>query len=103
MLDRFSDGFETGYLDNNGAPVTTGTTPALRREDRGGAGTSDESAARWREAGAAGCGGTLNGLRTKLGYLGRLGITAVWISPILKQTPFEETYHGYATQDFLEV
>lgn len=103
MLDRFSDGFETGYLDNNGAPVTTGTTPALRREDRGGAVATEESAARWRAAGAAWCGGTLNGLRTKLGYLGRLGVTAVWISPILKQTPFEETYHGYATQNFLAV
>jgi glycosidase len=103
MLDRFSDGFETQYLDNDGAPVTTGTTPPLRREERGNAVTGEESAREWREAGARWCGGTLNGLRTKLGYLGRLGVTAVWISPVLKQVAFEETYHGYGTQNFLAV
>jgi glycosidase len=103
MLDRFSDGFETQYLDNDGAPVTTGTTPPLRREERGNAVATEESAAQWREAGARWCGGTLKGLRTKLGYLGRLGVTAVWISPVLKQVAFEETYHGYGTQNFLDV
>lgn len=91
MLDRFSDGNEGGI------------TPPLRREDHGNAVTTEEDAARWREAGARWCGGTLTGLRSKLGYLSRLGVTAVWISPILKQTPFEETYHGYATQNFLDV
>jgi glycosidase len=103
MLDRFSDGFETGYLDNAGAPVTTGTTPPLTRGNHGNAVITDDDAALWRSAGGRWCGGTLNGLRTKLGYLGRLGVTAVWISPVLKQTPFEETYHGYATQNFLDV
>ncbi len=37
MLDRFSDGRETGYLDNTGALVTTGTTPPFQPADRGNA------------------------------------------------------------------
>jgi glycosidase len=49
------------------------------------------------------CGGTLKGLKSKLGYLQRLGITAIWISPILKQVAFQPTYHGYGTQNYLDV
>jgi glycosidase len=103
LLDRFSDGRERGYRDNNGTFVMTGVTPALRMEDRGNAVATEADAARWRAAGATWCGGTLNGLKTKLGYLKRLGVSAVWISPVLKQVPNEATYHGYATQNFLEV
>jgi glycosidase len=33
----------------------------------------------------------------------RLGITAIWLSPLLKQVRFQETYHGYGIQNFLEV
>jgi glycosidase len=103
LLDRFSDGRERDYRDNAGEPVTTGETPLLRPEDRGNAVATEADAARWRAAGAGWCGGTLRGLRSKLGYLKRLGVTAVWISPVLKQVPFEETYHGYATQNFLDI
>src|SRR6185436_18917940 len=88
---------------NDGRRVSRGTTPLLGPDDRGNAITTDAEAARWRAAGAKWCGGTLKGLRTKLGYLQRLGVTAVWISPALKQVAFEETYHGYATQNFLAV
>jgi glycosidase len=35
--------------------------------------------------------------------LKRLGVTAVWVSPIFKQVSFKETYHGYGIQNFLEV
>ena len=35
MLDRFSDGKEKGYLDNNGAPVTTGQTPLYTQKTMG--------------------------------------------------------------------
>jgi glycosidase len=50
-------------------------------------------------------GGTLEGVRTQLGYLERLGVKAIWLSPVLKNaraaTGFN--YHGYAAQDFLTV
>ena len=48
-------------------------------------------------------GGTIRGLRSKLGYLRRLGITALWVSPIFRQVAFEPSYHGYGIQNFLDV
>jgi glycosidase len=88
MLDRFSDERER---------------PPFRPEDGGNAVRTEDDAAKWREAGARYVGGTLKGLASRIGYLERLGVTAIWISPIFKQVAFLETYHGYGVQDFLDV
>ena len=37
MLDRFSDGNEQGYFDNDRQPVTGGTTPLFQPGDSGNA------------------------------------------------------------------
>ncbi|MGP1385932.1 MAG: alpha-amylase family glycosyl hydrolase [Thainema sp.] len=103
MLDRFSDGNENGYKDNQGNVVRTGTTPLAALADRGNALKTEEDARHWREAGTRYVGGNLKGLTQKIGYLKRLGITAVWVSPIFEQVRFQETYHGYGIQNFLEV
>ncbi len=103
MLDRFSDGNENGYKDNAGNLVRSGMTPLYTPEDWENALKTEEDAKRWREAGAKYVGGTLQGLKSKIGYLKRLGIKALWISPIFKQVRFHETYHGYGIQNFLEV
>jgi glycosidase len=103
MLDRFSDGKEKGYKDNVGNLVQSGTTPLYTSTDAENAVKTEADAARWREAGTKYVGGTLKGLESKIGYLKRLGITALWISPIFKQVRFQETYHGYGIQNFLEV
>ena len=42
-------------------------------------------------------------MKSKLGYLRRLGITALWVSPIFRQVAFEPSYHGYGIQNFLDV
>lgn len=97
LVDRFSDGDEA--TDDNPA----GGTPLARPEDRGSAFTTEAGAERWREAGKEFVGGTLKGVQSKLGYLKRLGVTALWISPLLKQAPWSNSYHGYATQDFLRI
>ena len=102
-MDRFSDGAENLYRDNRGRMVTTGATPPMIPEANGNAIRSESDAARWREAGGRFVGGTLAGLESKLGYLMRLGVTAIWISPIFKQVRADETYHGYAIQNFLDV
>jgi glycosidase len=106
LVDRFSDGQEDRYLDLNGTPVA-GTTPLYTQADNGNAVRNDLDAATWRGAGTSWVGGTLNGLRTKFGYLSRLGVTTLWISPVLKQAWAPPggiaNYHGYATQDFLSV
>jgi len=76
LVDRFSDGRETGYRDNAGDPVTTGTTPPLTAAEHGNAVRDETDAAAWREAGARFVGGTLRGATSKIGYLARLGVTA---------------------------
>ena len=103
LPDRFSDNSEKDYLDNSGNPVTTGTTPAFKLGDNGDAIKTPASTTAWLDAGARFCGGTLNGVRSKLGYLQRLGVTALWIGPIFKQVAALETYHGYGVQNFLDV
>jgi glycosidase len=103
MLDRFSDGRERGHRDNEGDVVTGGTTPLFQLSDAGNATRSEEDARRWREAGERFAGGTLRGLASKIGYLERLGVTAIWISPVFKQLRSAESYHGYGIQHFLDV
>ena len=104
LLDRFSDGNETGFRANDGTMVASGTTPLFSPADANNAISSEPDAASWRNAGARFCGGTLRGLTSKLGYLRRLGITALWVSPIFRQVAFDPgSYHGYGIQNFLEV
>jgi hypothetical protein len=99
MLDRFSDGNEKGgYRDAQDQPVTTGTTPLATSGDIGSI-----PYWQWLSEAPGWQGGTLKGLRSKLGYLRRLGVTAIWISPVFKQVAFEATYHGYGIQNFLDV
>jgi alpha-amylase len=45
-------------------------------------------------------GGDFNGITEKLDYLKKLGITAIWMTPVVKNE--ERGYHGYWTQDFYE-
>jgi glycosidase len=47
-------------------------------------------------------GGKFSGVKNKLSYLKKLGVGAIWLSPVLKNLPFEtNTYHGYGIHDFL--
>ncbi|RBP43836.1 glycosidase [Roseimicrobium gellanilyticum] len=98
MLDRFSDGREDNYLDNNGTLISTGSTPLFATGD-----AENVSRVQWEAGGHGWKGGTLKGLEGKIGYLKRLGVTAIWISPVLKQVAFQDSYHGYGTQNFLDV
>jgi glycosidase len=103
MLDRFSDGRENLFHDNAGAVVTAGVTPPFQPVDAGNATATPLDRQRWADAGNRFVGGTLKGLESKIGYLERLGVTAIWISPVFKQVPSQETYHGYGIQNFLDV
>ena len=47
-------------------------------------------------------GGNFAGIQDRLAYIKGLGAGAIWLSPVLKNVPFEEgTYHGYGIHDFL--
>lgn len=103
LLDRFSDGNENLFRDNAGNTVTGGTSALFAASANGNAVRTETEAGRWRDAGNRFVGGTLAGAETKLGYLRRLGVTVLWISPIFKQVPVENSYHGYGIQNFLDV
>ncbi len=103
MLDRFSNGNEQDYRDNAGNLVSAGTTPRFQPGDARNAIQTEAEARKWREAGGRWVGGTLKGLESKIGYLKRMGVTAIWVSPIFKQVAFQPTYHGYGIQNFLDV
>jgi glycosidase len=104
FLDRFSDGKEDGgYSDSEGTPVAAPgdkrTTPLFNP-------LTDSATAEWGpwfEAGKRWCGGTIAGMKGKLGYLKKLGITAIWVSPVFRQVSGSNDYHGYGIQNFLDV
>jgi len=61
-------------------------------------------AATWDEPFGGFQGGTLEGVRRRLGYLQRLGVGAIWLSPVLQNCQGQDgTYHGYGIQHFLTV
>jgi glycosidase len=88
LIDRFSDG-------NEDPP---GGTPLYSATDNGNAIGTEADAAAWRATGAVWQGGTLQGARSKIGYLQQLGVTALWVSPVLRQRPGVNDYHGYGVQ-----
>jgi glycosidase len=101
LLDRFSDGREyNGFRDNTNQTVLPDNRSTDLFSPPDAANTDSQT---WFENGKTWCGGNLQGLQDKLGYLKRLGITAVWISPIFKQTEGSTSYHGYGIQNFLDV
>ncbi|HFQ91043.1 MAG TPA: alpha-amylase, partial [Desulfobulbus sp.] len=104
LVDRFSDRSEYGgFADRAGnevsGPGQGRTTPlfSLARD----ANRADFSS--WFAAGRSWCGGTLAGIRDKLGYLRRMGVSAIWLSPVFRQVSGSDDYHGYGIQNFLEV
>lgn len=91
LPDRFSDGGE------DARPLLDRANPAAHRPppwrwDRWAQSGGD----RWQ-------GGTINGIRSKLGYLRRLNVTTLWVAPVFRQRDHLNTYHGYGIQDFLDV
>ncbi len=89
LVDRFSNGQEQEMYDPE-----TDFEKAIQDE---------ETKQKWLESGDKWNGGTLQGIKSKLDYFQKMGITAIWISPIFKQVAFEESYHGYGIQNFLAI
>ncbi len=88
LVDRFSNGSESDLYNH------TDYQNVLYNK---------ESEKMWEEFGDKWNGGTLNGIKSKIGYLKNMGVTAIWISPIFRQVAFEENYHGYGIQNFLDI
>jgi glycosidase len=103
LPDRFSDAKEQNYQDIHGNIVSSGTTSLYTDADYENAIKPPNDPAIWRDAGGKWLGGNFQGIKSKLGYLQRLGVTAIWLGPIFKQVDSEHSYHGYGIQNFLDV
>src|SRR5690242_14227602 len=91
LPDRFSDGNEN-------------TRPMVDPANRAAARPQGFRWDNWADAGGSRFqGGTLQGVASKIPYLADLGVTTVWLGPVWKQRRPDNSYHGYAIQDFLEV
>jgi glycosidase len=86
MPDRFADGDPSNDRPNNDRPSNerpTGSSAAAKYD---------------RSNPMAYHGGDLRGIREHLGYLHDLGVTALWLTPVWKNT--DSDYHGYHVVDF---
>src|ERR1700743_419679 len=78
MTDRFNN--------DTGAPLSQSANPPTPWNQRYG----------YRQ------GGTFKGITAQLDYLNSLGVGAIWITPVLKNSrppDWEYNYHGYGIQD----
>lgn len=48
-------------------------------------------------------GGDMRGIRNHLDYIDSLGVTAVWVCPVLENDMPGGSYHGYATTDYYNI
>ncbi|GIU02803.1 glycoside hydrolase family 13 protein [Shewanella sp. KT0246] len=48
-------------------------------------------------------GGDIMGIRKALPYLHELGVTQLWINPLLENNQAKYSYHGYSTTDFYKI
>jgi alpha-amylase len=92
MADRFQNG--TAANDDGGLPPG-------KNEGQSG---FDPTGKGWYH------GGDLQGLRDKLGYIKRLGTTAIWLTPSFKNKAVQDNngfpsagYHGYWITDFTKI
>ena len=84
MPDRFADGNpKNDVVKGMNTEVCDRTQPSLRH------------------------GGDLEGIRQHLDYFNQLGVTALWLTPVLENNSPDNngfsTYHGYATTDYYRV
>jgi len=81
MPDRFANGNPA----NDNLPLTNCTVQTNRNEPNGRHG------------------GDLAGISQHLDYIADLGVTAIWLNPVLENDMPGGSYHGYATTDYYKV
>lgn len=96
MPDRFSDGDTT----NNDLPASMrhDAPKSDSRINRGfGATGADRSRPGTRH------GGDIRGMLNHIDYIDNLGVTAIWVNPVLTNNQPGGSYHGYATTDYYNI
>jgi glycosidase len=56
-----------------------------------------------RQRGESRHGGDLKGIEDHLAYIKDLGVTAIWLNPVLENNQKKSSYHGYAITDLYQV
>ncbi|MDQ2924749.1 MAG: alpha-amylase family glycosyl hydrolase [Acidobacteriota bacterium] len=84
MTDRFADGDPTNDGPHATSSATSADAAAERAKPRG-----------WH-------GGDLRGIAQHLDYLQQLGITTIWMTPVVENHRFD-SYHGYGATDMYRV
>lgn len=88
MPDRFSDGNPANNnLPEDMSPASNSRFPSVADRSRPGA----------RH------GGDIQGLKNHLDYIEDLGVTAIWVNPVLANIQPGGSYHGYATTDYYSI
>ena len=86
MPDRFSNGDKSNDLGDKNKPESYGGLDAKHKGFYHG--------------------GDLKGLKNKLSYLQEMGVTAIWMTPIMRNQAVQDDssgYHGYWVLDFTEI
>lgn len=81
MPDRFADGDTT----NNVVPSLKQYAPVIRSHNM------------------TRHGGDIKGVEEHLDYIDSLGVTAIWLNPVLENDMYGGAYHGYATTDYYRI
>lgn len=81
MPDRFAD----GNPDNNNVASLKHKSPVNRQNHNGRHG------------------GDIKGISDHLDYIDQLGVTAIWVNPVLENDMRGGSYHGYATTDYYRI
>ena len=96
MPDRFSDGDTT----NNDLPASM-RHDAPKSDSRINRGFGATGADRSRPG--ARHGGDIRGMLDHIDYIDNLGVTAIWVNPVLTNNQPGGSYHGYATTDYYNI
>ena len=82
MPDRFAKGFDDKDIDAGRMDYPIGTDRANPNARHGG---------------------DMRGIRKHLDYIDSLGVTAIWVCPVLENDMPGGSYHGYATTDYYNI
>ena len=86
MPDRFSKGLPEGLPDTHPGIEKMEYTPYVDRSDPN-----------------ARHGGDMVGIQNHLDYIDSLGVTAIWVCPVLENDMPGGSYHGYATTNYYKI
>ena len=103
MPDRFAQGQKDGKSLGPSGPLKISKTSPASKACAASKPSLDYPVKPDRSAPDARHGGNIAGIAEHLGYLDSLGVTAIWLCPVLENDMPGGSYHGYATTDYYRI